>query len=208
MILDTRLYDRDEPLGLPPTPADNPADPARKLLGPEQRQWLFDNLDASSATWKFLGQQVMFGQLKVVGIPSAAAVPGLSLVPVAGNGGQYLNGDQWDGYQAERSAVFAHLADKGIDNVVVLTGDIHTSWAMDLTPDPNNPVAYNPLTGAGSLAVEYVCTSVTSPGSTSWCRCRTPSAWSIPISSTSISPRRATWSSTSLPSGSRANGGT
>ena len=115
-------------------------------------------------TWKLVGQQVMFGQLKVVGIPDATAVPGLSLIPVAGNGGQYLNGDQWDGYQAERSAVFAHLADNSIDNVVVLTGDIHTSWAMDLTPDPNNPVAYNPLTGEGSLAVEYVCTSVTSPG--------------------------------------------
>ena len=164
LILDTRLYDRDEPLGLPPTPADDPADPDRKLLGPEQQEWLFGHLKSSTATWKFLGQQIMFGQLKVVGIPDATAVPGLSLIPVAGNGGQYLNGDQWDGYQAERSAVFAHLADNSIDNVVVLTGDIHTSWAMDLTPDPNNPVAYNPLTGEGSLAVEYVCTSVTSPG--------------------------------------------
>ena len=110
----------------------------------------------------------MFGQLKVVGIPDATAVPGLSLIPVAGNGGQYLNGDQWDGYQAERSAVFAHLADNSIDNVVVLTGDIHTSWAMDLTPDPNNPVelagGYNPVTGGGSRGVEFVGTSVTSSG--------------------------------------------
>lgn len=165
IMLDTRLFDRDEPLGLPPTPADNVADPARKLLGPEQQAWLFDHLDSSTATWKFLGQQIMFGQLKVVGIPDLSSLaPQLSLIPIAGSGGQYLNGDQWDGYQAERSAVFAHLADNSIDNVVVLTGDIHTSWGMDLSPDPNNPVNYNPLTGAGSLAVEYVCTSVTSPG--------------------------------------------
>lgn len=164
LMLDTRLFDRDEPLGLPPLPPDDPNDPDRKLLGPEQQQWLFDSLSGSTATWKFLGQQIMFGQLKIVGLPDLSAVPGLNLVPIAGSGGQYLNGDQWDGYQAERSAVFAHLADNAIDNVVVLTGDIHTSWAMDLTPDPNNPIAYNPLTGVGSRAVEYVCTSVTSPG--------------------------------------------
>ncbi|MDP3857531.1 MAG: alkaline phosphatase D family protein [Stagnimonas sp.] len=165
IMLDTRLHDRDEPLGLPPLPPDDVADPDRKLLGPEQQQWLLDSLSSSTATWKFLGQQVMFGQLKVVGLPDLSTqVPQLSLIPIAGSGGQYLNGDQWDGYQAERSAIFNHLAEQAIDNVVVLTGDIHTSWTMDLTPDPNNPVAYNPLTGAGSLAVEYVCTSVTSPG--------------------------------------------
>lgn len=165
IMLDTRLFDRDEQLATPPLPPDNPADPARKMVGPEQKQWLFDQLDSSTATWKFLGQQVMFGQLKVVGIPDLSALaPQLSLIPIAGSGGQYLNGDQWDGYQAERSEVFAHLADNSIDNVVVLTGDIHTSWGMDLSPDPNNPISYNPLTGAGSLAVEYVCTSVTSPG--------------------------------------------
>ena len=49
-------------------------------------------------------------------------------------------------------------------DAVVLTGDIHSSWVMDLTPDPENLMAYNPLTGAGSLAVESVGTSVTSTG--------------------------------------------
>jgi alkaline phosphatase D len=48
--------------------------------------------------------------------------------------------------------------------VVVLTGDIHTSWAMDITQEPDNPLLYNPLTGAGSRGVEFVTTSVTSPG--------------------------------------------
>jgi alkaline phosphatase D len=52
--------------------------------------------------------------------------------------------------------------------VVVLTGDIHSSWAADLTQDPNNldvsAGGYNPATGEGSRAVEFVGTSVTSPG--------------------------------------------
>ena len=51
---------------------------------------------------------------------------------------------------------------------MVLTGDIHSSWAADLTQDPNNPDlasgGYNPATGEGSQAVEFVGTSVSSPG--------------------------------------------
>jgi len=54
---------------------------------------------------------------------------------------------------------------KNIDNLVVLTGDIHTSWANDLpyvsgvTYDNSNANAV-----VGSAGVEYVGTSVTSPG--------------------------------------------
>ena len=55
-----------------------------------------------------------------------------------------------------------------MNNVVVLTGDIHSSWAADLTQDPNNTDVtsggYNRSTGEGSRAVEFVGTSVTSPG--------------------------------------------
>jgi alkaline phosphatase D len=47
--------------------------------------------------------------------------------------------------------------------VLILTGDVHSSWAADLTDDPANPAAYNPLTGAGAVAAEFVTTSVTSP---------------------------------------------
>ena len=138
------------------------ADPARQLLGAEQEAWLFSRLRSSSARWKFLGQGVMFAQLKV---------PGYGL-PNAAGGGLYLNSDQWDGYLPARDRVYDVI--KGgagkppVNNVVVLTGDIHSSWASDLSQDPNNPdVAaggYNPLTGDGSRAVEFVGTSVSSPG--------------------------------------------
>ena len=135
-------------------------DATRSLLGDEQEQWLIDRLRGSTAQWKLLGQQVMFGQLKLVGAPNAT---GLS---------QFLNPDQWDGYPVARSRVFAALrgdaTHAAVDNAVVLTGDIHTAWAMDLTEDPNNPLAaaggYDPVNGDGSLAVEFVATSVTSPG--------------------------------------------
>jgi alkaline phosphatase D len=70
-----------------------------------------------------------------------------------------FNGDQWDGYPAERTRVYNHVLTNNIQNLVVITGDIHSSWANDL------PTAtYNSSTGAGSAGVEFVTPSVTSPG--------------------------------------------
>ncbi len=70
-----------------------------------------------------------------------------------------VNTDQWDGYRANASA-YDSILTKQIDNVVVLTGDIHSAWANDL-PTGN----YIPNTGAGSVGVEFVCTSITSTNS-------------------------------------------
>ena len=135
-------------------------DPSRQLLGQEEEGWLFGELRSSRAKWKLIGQGVMFAPLKVQG------------GTLASGGGVFLNSDQWDGYQPVRDRVFDVL--KGtpdapaVGNVVVLTGDIHSAWAADLTQDPNNIDAatggYNAATGEGSHAVEFVGTSVTSPG--------------------------------------------
>lgn len=136
------------------------ADPTRQLLGADEEAWLAQRLRRANTTWKFLGQGVMFAQLKAVAAANAAG------------GGAFLNPDQWDGYQPARDRVYAVLKGDAehapVDNVVVLTGDIHSSWAAELTPDPNNPdVAtggYDAASGAGAHAVEFVGTSVTSPG--------------------------------------------
>jgi alkaline phosphatase D len=135
-------------------------DPSRQLLGTEEENWLATRLRGSTAKWKLVGQGVMFAQLKSVG--------GV----LADGGGTFFNPDQWDGYQPARDRVYDII--KGgatapaINNVVILTGDIHSSFAADLSQDPNNSdVAaggYDADTGAGARAVELVTTSVTSPG--------------------------------------------
>jgi alkaline phosphatase D len=149
IMLDTRLIGRDEQVA-DPCDATTIADPERQLLGEQQEAWLFSQLERSQrhgTRWRLLGQQVMFGQL----------------VNVLAPGGCVFNPDQWDGYAAARARVLAQLAG-GIDNVVVLTGDIHSSWGNDLTAAPFDPSTYQPATGAGSLAVEFVTPAVTSPG--------------------------------------------
>jgi alkaline phosphatase D len=130
-MLDTRLQGRDEQDGT----GNN--DPNRTLLGATQYQWLTDEMGTSTAKWQVLGQQVMMGRLGVAGIA--------------------FNDDQWDGYPAERTNLYNFVLNTPIRNMVTLTGDIHTSWAMDL---PFNN--YNPSSGAGSAGVEFVVTSVTS----------------------------------------------
>ncbi len=131
-MLDTRLYDRDE--------QGSGNDDDRSMLGYEQRHWLYNNMSASTAKWKLLGQQVMMAPLTAFGIP--------------------VNDDQWDGYPAERDSLYSHITSDSIDNTVVLTGDIHTSWANDLPGDN-----YDSNTGAGSVGVEFVVTSISTTSS-------------------------------------------
>lgn len=130
-------------------------DPERSLLGSEQEAWLARTLAASPARWKLIGQGVMFAQLKALGRSNAEG------------GGLFVNPDQWDGYPPCRDRVF-DMIDAAGGNVVVLTGDIHSAWANDLARDPNQPDpatgGYDPRSGAGSRAVEFVASSITSPG--------------------------------------------
>ncbi len=139
LMLDTRLEGRDEQLPAEDTAGTN--DPERSLLGEEQLNWLRDELSASNAKWKVLGNQVVFSPLNTLGL--------------------IANNDAWDGYPAERARIYNHLVDEGIDNVVILTGDIHVGIAADVTllPDEDN---YDPETGEGAQAVEFVAASVTS----------------------------------------------
>ena len=171
VMLDTRIIDRDLQAGLLDAAAIN--DEARKLLGPAQLAWLSEQLGAPGATWRLLGQQVMFGQLRIPSLPELSALSGIPIeqlqtllqsLPLVSTGGLMINTDQWDGYRAERARLFELFESLPAVNAVVLTGDIHTSWCMDLSRDPANPLVYSPLTGSGSLGVEFVCTSITSPG--------------------------------------------
>lgn len=166
VVLDTRLDGRDRQVGKTGlTILENETrNPDRQLISPEQRSFFFDALSTSKASgtrWRIVAQQVMMAPLNVVGLPNAKGLLGVTLpdVPLFLTSGptSSLNTDQWDGYHAERERFYDHLLSNEIDNVVVLTGDIHTSWANDLSPDSSNPLV-------DPVAVEMVCSSVTSGG--------------------------------------------
>lgn len=131
-MLDTRLIARDE------QGAGNAN--TRKLIGEPQFNWLVQEMRNSTATWKIIGQQVMMAPLLAFGVT--------------------VNNDQWDGYPGERQALLQAILDHNIQNVVVLTGDIHTAWANDIPFGAYNNS--NPNAVTGSAAVEFVTTSITS----------------------------------------------
>ncbi|WP_121610143.1 alkaline phosphatase D family protein [Mesobacillus foraminis] len=140
-VLDTRQY-RDDQANGDGTKAHTAEslDPKRTLLGAEQEQWLLNNLGNSKSKWNVLPQQIFFAQRN----SGTSTAPRFSM-------------DSWDGYPAQRQRVTDYVKEKNINNLVVLTGDVHASWASNLTTDYNNPDA--PIIGA-----EFVGTSITSGG--------------------------------------------
>ena len=158
IMLDTRYVGRDKQAATPAADPDR-TNPNRSLLGQSQRDWLQLQLllaKNEGAKWTFLGQQVMFGQLNLVELPQLQVLGQKVLGNIAA-----VNMDQWDGYVAERDRVRNFIKAIGLQNLVVLTGDIHTSWAIELYE--------NPFVLAGNLlekpfGVELVAPSVTSPG--------------------------------------------
>jgi alkaline phosphatase D len=117
------------------------ADPARQMYSPAQRSWIEESLQASRAAWKLVLNQVLVSQFKAVGMPQAVsdvlATLGQEDVP---SEGVALAADVWDGYAAERERLLGFLRDTPVEDVVVLTGDVHTSFANDLSEDPFDPL--------------------------------------------------------------------
>jgi alkaline phosphatase D len=80
--------------------------PGRTFLGATQKSWLKGALPQSKAKWKLFASETM-----MMALDSAP--------------GQHVNQDQWDGYSAEREEILTHFLDQKVDNLVVLSGDLH-----------------------------------------------------------------------------------
>ncbi|MEM9445518.1 MAG: alkaline phosphatase D family protein [Verrucomicrobiota bacterium] len=154
IMLDTRLEGREQQL----TSIFDPAlySPNRTLLGAEQKEWLKGELENSNAQWKVIGNQVIFSEFN---IGFAASILG---IPSALVEGFFL--DIWDGYRAERSELIDFIEAGPIMDVVFVTGDFHSSFAWEVTDFPadfpSSLPNYDPITAAGSVAVEFAVPSI------------------------------------------------
>ncbi|MBM7587712.1 alkaline phosphatase D [Bacillus pakistanensis] len=141
-VLDTRQYRSDQANGdksSPQTPES--LDPSRTLLGPDQEKWLLGNLDQSQSKWNVLAQQIFFAQRNYGSSPTN---PKYSM-------------DGWDGYVPARQRIIDFAESKDMNNLIVLTGDVHASWASNITADFDKP-------DSRVLGAEFVGTSITSGG--------------------------------------------
>ncbi|WP_422756320.1 alkaline phosphatase D family protein [Micromonospora sp. WMMD708] len=146
-MLDLRSYRSQQAGG---TAVD---DPTRTIAGTAQLRWLEDGLSASTAQWKLVGNPVMMARVDLGSLPAWLLGPLAKLLGIPQNGA-VLNPDQWDGYNADRNRLVDHLQATDTRDVVFLTGDIHTSWASEVTTRSTGLT--NPA------AAEFVVPSVTS----------------------------------------------
>jgi len=145
-MLDCRQYRTDQPCGdgtktLQSCPAM--IDPSATMLGVHQEEWLYRNLVRSRANWNVLAQSVLMMRLDLGAL--LGPNPPLNLFQM----------DTWDGYQAARDRLTAFIAQNHVENIVVLSGDIHSSWAGELKCDFSNP-------DSPTAGTEIVCSGVTS----------------------------------------------
>ncbi|MGW6458520.1 alkaline phosphatase D family protein, partial [Streptomyces sp. NPDC055078] len=63
----------------------------------------------------------------------------------------------WDGYPASRERVLAGAQAAGIENLMVLTGDVHVAYGLDLKADWDDP-------RSRTVGTEIVTTSISSGG--------------------------------------------
>ena len=147
-LIDTRSR-RDMPQ---PEPAMN--DPARTALGHEQREWLLAAMAGSRASWRLLANPSVMGQTWNPALPDDVRA-GLRKVKLVADDMQGPDFDQWDGYPAERDVLLDHVAGHAMDNVVVLSGDVHVSLALELHRRPFDATDH-------ALGVEFVTPSLTS----------------------------------------------
>ena len=141
VVADTRQYRTDQPYGDSGS-KDGPemTDPNATLPGIAQEEWIVKRMSRSKAKWNILAQQVLMA--------AHDRIPGAE---------KGYSTDQWDAYRASRQRVLTGIADRGTNNPVVLTGDIHQHYAADLLrnfDDPSSPI----------IGSELVGTSITSGG--------------------------------------------
>lgn len=169
-MIDTRLDGRDKQIenigpNAPQASIDSLVSPDRRMMSDAQFNWLTGGLRTSNATWKLIGNQVMFSPVVTEPIDTTylfeavgplfalflrPQLPTLQNLMTTG-----FNADTWGNYPAQRERLVDFLRQNDVRNVVIATGDFHASFAFNVPftmPSTNGPVA-----------VEFITPSVTSP---------------------------------------------
>ncbi|MEV6119472.1 alkaline phosphatase D family protein [Streptomyces sp. NPDC052077] len=140
-VLDTRQYRSDQAYGDGwQYPGPESEDPSRTLTGAAQERWLINGWHRSDALWNVVPQQVTFARrYNATTLPSKVSM------------------DSWDGYPASRDRVLAGARAAGVENLMVLTGDVHVHYGFDIKRDFDDP-------DSRTVGTEIVTSSITSGG--------------------------------------------
>jgi alkaline phosphatase D len=114
------------------------------MMGDVQEKWLREQLIAGQVheenRWNIFARQIIFSQIDVDPDP----------------GHRYMM-DKWDGYVQARKRLVDHMVETKLNNAVILSGDHHNNWVLDVKQDPNDEKS-------AIVASEFAGTSLTSGG--------------------------------------------
>ncbi|MEM7729819.1 MAG: alkaline phosphatase D family protein [Pseudomonadota bacterium] len=139
-------------------------DETREMLGREQRDYVVETFARSKTDgvrWRMLANQVIMGRVMTpdftpyVTQEATEAIekdwPGIHDFLTLSKYGLPFYPDSWDGYPAARERLYGALDAAGVNDMLVVTGDAHEFWALDLTRDDGT-----------KMGAEFVTSSVSS----------------------------------------------
>jgi alkaline phosphatase D len=114
------------------------ARPDRTMLGSEQTDWLLGQFKDSPARWNVIASTVLFSPFRF-----------------QHRGAEWFYKGSWDGYPQNRAIIFNAIRDNQLRNPVILSGDLHSSWAIELPAGPERK-------DESPIAVEFLGPSICS----------------------------------------------
>jgi alkaline phosphatase D len=136
VVMDQRRYRANQPCDDAVAPPCADWNTPRDFLGKSQLAYVQKQLQGSKAAWKVMANE-------------------LTMMPTKVLGGSFFTYDGWQGYPQEREALLSFIRDKGIKDVVFITGDIHTFITGDVRTNMGD---------GETVALEFVGGSITSQG--------------------------------------------
>lgn len=108
---------------------------APSILGATQTQWWKDKMKGATSTWKVWGNELMLSRLWLD--LRASAPPPFNALYV-------VNADAWDGFPSHKAELLGYLKRENINNVVAITGDLH-SFQCGVVRDLPDPATGTPV---------------------------------------------------------------
>jgi alkaline phosphatase D len=110
LVTDERQYRDRQPCNDAQLTPCADGDAPRTMLGARQLEWFKSRLVGAPTTWRVWATELMVMATRLApGVPAQV--------------------DAWDGYGYERKQILDHILDNNVQNVVAITGDIHTFFA-------------------------------------------------------------------------------
>jgi alkaline phosphatase D len=125
----------------------------QSMLGQNQLEWLINGLAASRTRWQLLGNQTFMGPIWFGGQSVND--------PTRKDFRRPINVDAWDGFDYERDLLSREIKSAGVENLVVLTGDLHSYIVSHVKLDYLNTDTGN---SGNYVGVEFMTPSITSSG--------------------------------------------